>query len=121
MNCKRLIAFFIDYIIILLSIFLPFMIFNPELVFDYFLLILGIIMILVTIKDLIFKNASIGKRLLHLKVVTEKNEIPKLYQLIIRNITLFIWPIDIIVFAITKKRIGEIVTETKVINIDNGL
>lgn len=119
MNFKRLIAFFIDYIIILLSIFMPLMAFNFELVFDYLLLIVVIVLILVSIKDLIFRNASIGKRLLHLKIVTEKNEIPKLYQLIIRNITLFIWPIDIIVLAITKKRIGEIITKTKVINFEN--
>lgn len=121
---KRMVAVMIDHMIncmiILIPIFIPcFLIGDPALVFDHFGLILGIEAFLISTKDLIFKNASIGKKALNLKVVTNNNEVPKKSQLIIRNITLLIWPIDFLVLLITKRRIGEIITKTKVIEVNN--
>lgn len=119
MKVKRIIAFLIDYIILLFPIYtLLFsmeIIFNCDIIFCHFYLIISIIMFLLSLKDLIFKNASIGKKIMGLRIVDNKNNsIPNMYKIIIRNLTLILWPIDIIGFLFSNKRIGELMTNTKV-------
>lgn len=45
------------------------------------------------IKDLPFKNASIGKRIMKLEIKSKDNESPNTLTLVLRNITIIIWPL----------------------------
>jgi len=68
-------------------------------------------------KDLIFKNASIGKRIAGLKIVTKDNFTPKFYIIILRNIfdpILFV--ADFLSIFIANIKLGDIVFKTKVID-----
>ena len=116
MRIKRLISIFIDYMISLY-------IMTPNL----FLNIVNIkwegIIILVSfsMKDLIFKNQSIGKKIMKLEIVNKENEKPNKFILICRNLTVFIWPLEIILLLIFNKRIGDILFNTQVVEVKNNI
>ena len=116
MRIKRLISIFIDYMISLY-------IMTPNL----FLNIVNIkwegIIILVSfsMKDLIFKNQSIGKKIMKLEIVNKENEKPNKLILICRNLTVFIWPLEIILLLIFNKRIGDILFNTQVVEVKNNI
>ena len=58
---------------------------------------------------------SIGKRLLNLQVVSDNSHPLHLSQLILRNIFIFIWPIEILMCIINpEKRLGDLILKTKV-------
>jgi len=64
----------------------------------------------------IFKGGSVGKRICGLKIISENNTEPiKLGIKILRNIGILIFPLDVIVFVISGKRLGEWLTHTTVI------
>lgn len=71
--------------------------------------------ILALFKDLAFKNASIGKKILKLAVLTDNNNIPSIWVLIFRNILLPLWPLDVIVIFICNKKIEDFIFKTKVV------
>jgi uncharacterized RDD family membrane protein YckC len=86
---------------------------------NVFYLILIAIAFLILNKD-IFKGQSVGKRIHGFKVVDYlTNESPSDFKLMIRNITLAIWPIDV-VFALINpnRRLGDFIAGTKVIKSD---
>lgn len=59
------------------------------------------------LRDLIFKNSSIFKKALGLEIVKQDGSKPKIYEIILRNITLFIWPIDFLFLIKNKNRICD--------------
>ena len=68
------------------------------------------------VKD--FSGNSLGKRIFRLKIVSMIDGLPpKFYQLIFRNIFIFLIPIDAILVIATPshKRIGDLLVKTKVI------
>lgn len=68
------------------------------------------------VKD--FSGNSLGKRIFRLKIVSTIDGLqPKFYQLIFRNIFVFLIPIDAILVIATPshKRIGDLLVKTKVI------
>jgi len=72
--------------------------------------------LLITLKDCVFKNASIGKKLLKLKVVKNDGTNPQFADLLKRNIPIVILlPIEILVMIISVKRIGDIWSKTEVV------
>ncbi len=76
-----------------------------------------LIVILVLGKDIVFKNASIGKKIFRLRVVSTSNsDVTSIGRLILRNVPL-VWgfPIEFIMFWRGKKRLGDIWSETEVI------
>lgn len=74
------------------------------------------ILILFLLKDLVNKEGSLGKRILQLQIMPEeKSDITDYLKRIIRNITLVIWPIEVIVLIIFKRRIGDMICATDVI------
>ncbi len=75
------------------------------------------IMIMLSFKDLLFTNKSIGKIKMNLEVLTNDDKIPNKYVLYFRNFTLIIWPIEIIMIALFNKRIGDLIFGTKVVEI----
>ena len=77
-------------------------------VISYFLLILS--------KDLICKNASIGKRIFKIKVVRTDGSPIRTVDLIKRNLPiLFMLPIEIFMVMINSRRFGDLWSKTVVI------
>lgn len=118
-NRKRVKAFLIDYIIYTIILVTPVVIFVP---FDYFYSAFPIFMIIVFIaisfKD-ILNGRSIGKRILGLYVrnYDDLEKTPKFYNLIIRNLLTFMWPIEFLVLIIDKdsRRLGDKLAKTQVV------
>jgi len=67
-------------------------------------------------KDLIFSN-GIGKRILRFRIQNSNLDLmPNAFQLYVRNLTFFLWPIEVF-FLIQNpnKRLGDIIAKTKVV------
>lgn len=115
---KRLVAFMIDYYLILMICLIPYMIVNimslTVLSSLWYLLVL-LFIILFLLKDLLFRNKSIGKKFLKLEIVTLEEKKPSIRILILRNIFLIMWPVDIFLWIIFNKRVGDFIFQTKVI------
>lgn len=126
---KRAIAFTIDWnliFIISLVVFLSGPNFNPKYLiapstemFSMFNVFLGILcfMVLPLVKDLMFKNASIGKLIMGIRVVNADNgDQPSTINLIKRNVLFYFPQIELILFLIKGgKTIGDIISNTIVV------
>jgi uncharacterized RDD family membrane protein YckC len=70
-------------------------------------------------KDLI-GGGSLGNRIAKLKVVSSNKSFVTPLKLILRNIFVFIWPVEILMcFINPEKKFGDIVFGTKVVQYDN--
>ena len=108
---KRIVAFLIDVMFVaLLSIVLGF-VFSDN--YRQYPAYIGFVVIL--IRDLMTPSGSIGKKILKLRLVNQNKNEPNIGQKILRNITVFLWPIEGIVLLIAKKRIGDMIVRTDVI------
>ena len=68
-------------------------------------------------RDVIFKGQSIAKRIFKLRVIdNETNELPKKGKLVIRNLFFFIYPVEAILLIATNRSIGDMATNTTVVN-----
>jgi uncharacterized RDD family membrane protein YckC len=69
-------------------------------------------------KDL-FGGRSMGKRFFGLAVrdANDLNNTPTKSRLVIKNITLIVWPLEFIYYLINNKRIGDLIAKTQVIRI----
>lgn len=75
--------------------------------FPYFLL-----------KDLVFRNKSLGKLIMRICIVDKKTKgLPKVSSLIVRNISVFIFEFDALVWLVKRESIGDLISDTTVINI----
>lgn len=117
-NVKRILAAFIDFIVILfLSSFsvcivtLGKMNTTPLSISSYFISYV----LLLIIKDFIFKNASIGKRIFKIKVVKIDGTRLTLFDVLKRTLPLILLPIELILMIINDKRMGDIWAKTLVI------
>jgi len=107
---KRLLSDSIDYIMILF-VFLPIS-WLYESIGNYqsYLILMAL-----GFKDMILKNKSICKRIFNLEVLTIDDKIPSKFVLFFRNMTMLIWPIEIVLVLFKNKRIGDIIFKTKVV------
>lgn len=73
--------------------------------------------ILLIFKDLVFENRSLGKKIVKLEIITKELKKPNSKILILKNITLLLWPIEIIVMFLSRKgkRIGDYLFKTSVV------
>jgi len=75
-------------------------------------------------KDII-GGQSLGKRVFSIKTVDyeDENNTPSSVSLVLRNIFIFLWPIEIIVlvFSKEKRRLGDRIAGTKVVRITTSL
>ena len=72
---------------------------------------------LFVVRDVLFKGRSIAKRIFKLRVIdNETNELPEKRKLVIRNLFFFIYPVEAILLIATDKSIGDMTTNTTVIN-----
>lgn len=72
-------------------------------------------MLLVMIKDLVFRNASIGKKLLKLEILKDDGTMPHVFELLFRNILFIIFPAEIMLALCNDKRIGDMIFKTSVV------
>lgn len=118
MKIKRLVAFYIDLIFISLpgAIISLFMNEHPLGIIIVFSLIFSLILN----KDIV-DGQSLGKRVLHLKVIKKKEQsTPSRLICCIRNIFLFLWPIDLFLILFTGKKLGDYITQTEVVTKTNA-
>lgn len=124
---RRIIAFFIDYyILLMISFVVAFFIgifgtiFKGNFMMNSLNFLINGITIPIAIlglffKDLIFKNYSVGKKIMHLRIKTVDDNKPSVTQLVARNLFYIIWPLEILTLIITGKRLGDIIFKTQVI------
>ena len=66
------------------------------------------------------KGQSVGKRIYKIAVVSENGEPASLKQLILRNVILIVWPVEVCWVSIQgKPRLGDIWAKTKVVSVEN--
>lgn len=125
---KRALSFSIDFVLIAsISVALSFL--GPQFDWQYLLMpsvkmfssygvfLAGIWFVLAfLLKDVIFGNASIGKKLLGLHVESQNSEQVKRNNLILRNVTLlFFAPIECLIALFNSGiRLGDIIAQTRV-------
>ena len=109
---KRILAIFIDSFIVNLIITIMYSHFfwtNVNYAISY---ILSLSMFI--FKDIVFKNKSIGKKIIGLEITTKNGQKPKFFILLLRNLFVIIWPVEFITLIMLKKTIGDIIFKTKV-------
>ncbi len=122
-NSQRYIALIIDNFTISFLI-IPFFFFSNRLMIEnkstlllFYILILNIIFAITFISKDIIKGISLGKMIMGIAVRDEKNHniTPPLYKLMLRNLTLIFWPIEVIMLILSKQRLGDKYAQTAVI------
>ena len=120
LNAKRAWASIIDYGII--GVIATFTLEGLQRVSVSFLdptyVTLSVIAVLSLGKDIVFKNASVGKKLFGLYVIsTEDGGVPKIGRLILRNLPLgWIFPVEFIMVYFAKhRRLGDMWVKTEVV------
>ncbi|RAV20733.1 hypothetical protein DQG23_14605 [Paenibacillus contaminans] len=83
--------------------------------FDTFYEVLAIGMVYYLLKD-IYKGRSFGKRLLGIGVRDLDNDsvTPGAFRLLVRNVTIILWPIEIFLLVVSQRRLGDIIAKTNV-------
>lgn len=123
-NGIRFVAFIVDHFVacaisVILFFGLTFAVnFSVHNIYDSIYIFFVIYYILMVCKDLVFRNASIGKKILKLKIVNESNCMPNIAIVVLRNIFFLIWPIEVIVLLVKGKKIEDIIFKTKVIKVE---
>jgi len=123
---KRIAAFLIDYLIValiqgvLLGSIIVYALLNDKqkiIILGNFIST-GICFIYFLLKDL--SGQSIGKKILKLKI-QNTNQTPSLSKgkMILRNIPILIWPIEMILLLSSDSRLGDRMTNTEVIELNN--
>jgi uncharacterized RDD family membrane protein YckC len=86
--------------------------------FETFNLVLALGMIYYLFKD-IYQGRSLGKRVLGIAVRDNENSslIPGSLRLITRNLTIFLWPIELLLLILMRRRIGDIIAKTQITNL----
>ena len=122
---KRMVAFIIDWYISILPGFILFMFSmnegvenenaSPLIMIPCFIGVFGSFTLFV-LRDYIFKGQSLGKKIFRLTILDKNTlSIPKNRQLILKNIFLFIYPIDGVILLATGESLGNRITDTVVI------
>ncbi|MBO4318850.1 MAG: RDD family protein [Treponema sp.] len=126
MNTKRILAFIIDFIITAIINNIPFwiMIMIPLIRGDRLpnssIILRAIVSTLIAFLYLLLrdlpKSGSVGKMIMKLKIVdSETKEPASIGKRLLRNITWLLSWIDIIVYLAAKKRIGDMIAKTDVV------
>lgn len=118
---NRVGAFFIDYVLILIigvtaGTVAADLNGNVE--------IMGTVISVVGLVCILFKDIfgqSIGKRIFKIKIVTDEGQKPVIYKLILRNLTTFIWPIELLAITISESctRLSDKILGLKVVKLIN--
>ena len=112
---ERILALLIDFLIIMSICLIPLIIYSIVTGIEAMNSYISTVTLLILLKDLPFKNASIGKKIMKIEVRKTNNQIPSIFIIIIRNITVCIWLLECILLLMNKKRIGDWICDTKVV------
>ena len=125
MKLKRILAWIIDWNLCGVPALICALIFraiiksqglNPLYILIFFLIVLSFPTLFV-VRDALFNGRSIAKRIFKLRVIdNETNELPSKQKLVIRNLFFFFYPVNAILLIATNNTIGDMVTNTTVIN-----
>lgn len=127
---KRIIAFIIDWYISFLPGLILFMFSmnqgvenenaSPLIMIPCFIGVFGSFTLFV-LRDFIFKGQSLGKKIFGLTILDKDTlSTPKNRQLILKNIFLFIYPIDGVILLATGESLGNRITDTVVVYKEQG-
>jgi RDD family. len=129
MSTKRLFAFVIDYLILLIIVIPIVFLINFDSFFDSteenfnrsFETAYSIICIALFVfcnKDLV-NGRSIGKRIagIGVKDHSDARIVPGKMRLFLRNITLILWPIELLLLLTAGKRLGDRLARTNVVEV----
>ena len=115
---RRIVALAIDlFILVIIEMFFLYFTISSRLglnSFCYKILVLSLLYSLFFCKDII-GSRSIGKRVMHLRIIGTNNKPITLKTLVLRNLFVFIGSVEIILcFINSRKRVGDFVMNTKV-------
>lgn len=127
---KRIIAFIIDWYISFLPGLILFIFSmnqgvenenaSPLIMIPCFIGIFGSF-ILFVLRDYILKGQSLGKKIFGLTILDKDTlSTPKNRQMILKNIFLFIYPIDGVILLATGESLGNRITDTVVVYKEQG-
>lgn len=74
-----------------------------------------LLMSCILLKDLPFHEGSPGKKIMGIQLTVEADNLP-LIRKVLRNLSLFVWPLELWVFLVTKNRLGDMMFYTRVDN-----
>lgn len=114
MVIKRILSFLIDlFCMAIVYALLRFVVCSDNTFFESLLLTLPFALLFC--RDS-FTGRSIGRKLLNISIVDEKCERPiSPLKALIRNMLLLIWPIEFIILLVNKKRLGDSLVNSKVV------
>lgn len=115
---KRIVAFLIDFVIatgiqgvvstelIVKPLMTKDIGANEVIIYNFFITIVTFFLFL--LRD-VFRGKSLGKRVIKLVVKSDTQSNLSIFQLILRNLPLFIWPVEVIIFLKDKQgvRLGD--------------
>ncbi|WP_165044436.1 RDD family protein [Dysgonomonas sp. ZJ709] len=115
-----IIDFFILFILTIVLLVIILIVNKDKYDFIYcYALLMCIVYSTCFLKDII-GGQSLGKRIYKLQVKNDKGKVPPTKILILRNIFVFIYPIEIILcFVNNGRRLGDIILKTKVTDKDS--
>ena len=114
MQDKRILSFIIDFILIAVLFMITNVVSFIGFKYDAYYILLGVCMLVFIMKDII-GGQSIGKRIMKIKIIAKDGSKPSIFRLILRNITISIWPIEFIILSLGKEKLGDRMAKTKII------
>lgn len=117
MRIRRLIAIYIDYILVCMVVFFVFWLFGVHISSknNHFLIDGMLILIIFSFKDIVCQNRSFGKRVVNLDIVSTNDQKLTKAILIFRNLlTIPIFPIELLMIVLINQRIGDRLFHTSV-------
>lgn len=119
-NIKRLLADCVDfYLLCFVSTFVVVLVTFGKCDITAFSLLSYFfsLFILLLLKDKIFGNASLGKRIFKIKIINKNNNTLTNIECFKRTLTLILLPLEIFMILLYNKRIGDIWAKTSVVQI----
>ena len=102
----NIIPFYDDYILLSSDL--------EEKYYIFYVISLLVISILFLGKDLI-RGQSFGKKIAKIRVVVKGKGRLYVFRLLLRNITIFIWPIELVLLLLGKQKIGNVLAKTDIV------
>lgn len=122
-KAKRLIASFIDFYIvcfIIEAIFYLYVFLSDVKYPSYNMFLIAFIaaFILLLLRDNIFRNASIGKKILKIKIVKTNDTKLRFIDKIKRNLLILLLPLETLLIITDNKRLGDFWAKTIIVEND---
>ena len=117
-NFKRLLASLIDfYSVVFLSSLFILIITLGKMTTSFFTVSLYLLscFILIIVRDLLFKGASLGKKIFKIKLVKLDGSNFSLMDSLKRTITIVLFPVELFLLIKNNKRLGDIWAKTTVV------